>query len=73
MSRGPGRPPKLIAPEVLTAIEQCLDEGWPFLEITRTYGIGYHRLNRLFPGRQWTNKQAGEWRAMSGRLERVGK
>ena len=69
--RGPGRPPKYIAPEVMVAIEDSLDDGWPFQEITMTYGVSYHTLNRLFPGRQWTLKQAGEWRAMSGRLERI--
>ena len=73
MSRGPGRPPKHIAPEVMVAIRDSLEDGWPFQEITKTYGVSYHRLNRLFPGRQWTVKQAGEWRAMNYRLERIGR
>lgn len=61
-----GRPAKPIPAEVLLEIEECLNDGWPFQEITRTYGVGYHALNRLFPGRQWSTRDA----AMHGVLVR---
>lgn len=56
--RRAGRPCKPIPSEVLDKIGQCLDEGWPFQEITKTFGVGYYALNKHFPGRQWTNHEA---------------
>ncbi len=69
--RGPGRPRKDIPLHLLGEIESRLDDGWPFLEISKTYGVSYHALTRTFPGRQWTYKQCGEWRAMNNKLDRI--
>lgn len=47
-------------PEELATYETCLDEGWSFREITRTYGVDKDTLARHFPGRGWTRTQTGE-------------
>lgn len=49
-----------IAPERLALAKKCLDEGWPFIEITRTHGIGAKTLRRHFPGQGWTPKEGAQ-------------
>jgi transposase-like protein len=51
-------------PEELTTFAQCLDDGWSFYEIRRTYGIGPGALRRHFPGRGWTRAQIAEYAVM---------
>lgn len=38
-------------------IQQWLDDGWSFAEISRTEGVAQETLRRHFPGRQWTPEQ----------------
>lgn len=49
-----GRP---ISPERLALAKECLDDGWPYVEITRTHGISGPTLRKYFPGRGWSVKQ----------------
>jgi len=51
---------KTITKERLALAEKCLDEGWSFIEITRTYGITGVTLRRHFPGRGWTLKEGAQ-------------
>lgn len=55
-----------ISAERLALVEKCLDEGWPFLQITQTHGISASTLRRHFPGRGMPLKDAAElgYRAM---------
>lgn len=41
-------------------IERCLDEGWSFLEISRTYGYSQGHLSDKYRGRGWSFSQAAE-------------
>jgi len=50
-----------ITPERITRIQQMLDDGWSFAEITRTDGASYDTLKRHFPDRQWTLEQRLEY------------
>lgn len=52
-----GRP---LPQEKLELVGQLLDDGWSFMEITRTHGIHYKALNKYFPGRAWTRQQVSE-------------
>jgi len=58
-----------VSPERLALCEQLLDEGWPFQEITRTHGVSYGSLRKYFPGRQWTNAEAGELGRLARKLK----
>lgn len=49
-----------ITSERLKLAAQCLDDGWSFIEITRTHGITAVTLRRHFPGRGWTPKQGAQ-------------
>ena len=42
--------PRLSA-ERLRLAERCLEDGWPFRQITQTHRIGATTLRRYFPGR----------------------
>jgi hypothetical protein len=42
-----GRPN--ITPERLALIQQCLDEGWPLIQITKTHGVCWRTMRRHFP------------------------
>lgn len=63
----PGRKPP--SAEKLALAARLLDEGWPFQEITRTHGISYYSLNKHFPGRQWTYKEAADHGVMMKKLK----
>jgi len=38
-----------ISPERLALIQQCMAEGWPLIEITRTHGVSWETMRRHFP------------------------
>lgn len=52
-------------------IESRLDDGWPFREITRTYGVSWETLNARFPGRAWSKAQVGSFTRMRMLEERT--
>lgn len=38
-----------ISPQKLALVKDCIDEGWPIIEITRTYGVTRVTVKRHFP------------------------
>lgn len=42
---------RLITEERLSLAKACLDDGWPYRQITLTHGIAAATLRRHFPGR----------------------
>lgn len=65
-----GRP---LSQEKIELVGQLLDDGWSFMEITRTHGIHYKALNKYYPGRAWTRRQISEQGMLvrSLKIERV--
>lgn len=57
-----------ITKERLDEIEKCLNEGWPFLEITKTHKVSYKTLRKYFPGRQWSRHEVAKLGALSRRV-----
>jgi hypothetical protein len=49
-----------ITPEKLALIEKCLDEGWPFVQISRTHNVSWNTLDRHFRGRGMDLKEAAK-------------
>ncbi|QTF82150.1 helix-turn-helix binding domain protein [Arthrobacter phage Prairie] len=47
-----------ITEEDHARIRECLDAGWSFNELTRTYGYTHATLVRYYPGRGFTPQEA---------------
>lgn len=52
--------PQQITEERLRLAEACLDDGWPYRQITLTHGIGAVTLRRHFPGRGMPLREAAK-------------
>lgn len=63
-----------VTPERKALFEECLADGWSFLQIQQTYHVSWITLNRLFPGRGMNLKEAaklgGAARSVYGRIQR---
>jgi hypothetical protein len=46
---------KHLSPELRRLVQDRLDDGWPFKEITATLGVSYYLLRKHFPGRAWSH------------------
>jgi hypothetical protein len=66
----PGNCSRRLSKERLDQVEVMLDDGASFREIMRTMPIGYVSLRKYFPGRGWTQQQAGQFSVM---IQRMGK
>ena len=55
---------KPATPEVIAKGGEMLDDGASQLEVVRTLGMSRETLVKHFPGKGWTNKQSGEFRAL---------
>jgi len=55
---GLSRPAPALAPEKVARIEEALEDGWSFKEISRTLGVDMETLRRRWPGRAWTKAEA---------------
>lgn len=44
----------------LRLAERCLEDGWPYRQITLTHGISASTLRRHFPGRGMDRKEAAK-------------
>jgi IS30 family transposase len=58
------RSARRMTPELRATIEGNLNDGWSFLEISRTHDVSEDTLRRHFPGRAWTHQQVGEYGAL---------
>lgn len=47
----------LTAPERLTLIQSCLDDGWSWSQIQQTHSVSWKTMDKYFTGSQWTRKQ----------------
>lgn len=47
-------------PEFIATVNDCLDQGWSYHEIARTYGVNDQHLAKRFPGRGWTTEQSAQ-------------
>lgn len=50
-------------PELHERADRLLADGCSFREVARTLGCHYMTVNNRFPGRGWTYRQAGAFRA----------
>lgn len=57
--------------DTLAAAARLLDEGVSYRETAATLGINRSALSRLLPGRGWTYRQAGQFRAATRRASRL--
>lgn len=46
-----------VSPEKLDLIAKALDDGWPMIEIQKTYHVTNRTIQRHFPGSGWTRQQ----------------
>lgn len=44
-----GRWPSAKGAERLALLKQCVEDGWPLIEITRTHGFDYPTIRKYFP------------------------
>lgn len=56
-----------VTPERKALFEECLNDGWPFIQIQKTYNVSWLTLNRLFPGRGMDLKEAAKLGAATRR------
>lgn len=54
---------RMMTPERRAAIQEMLNDGWPYKEIMRTEGASMDTLRKHFPGQAWTQEQASQFRA----------
>lgn len=57
-------------PEKLAKIEAMLDDGASYREVMRTLHVDDGTLRKYFPGRGWTQQQAGQFSVL---IQRMGK
>lgn len=38
-----------LAPEKLEVLSQCVEDGWPLIQIERTHNVRYRVMRRYFP------------------------
>lgn len=50
-----------LAPEKIARIEEALEDGWSFAEISRTIGVDVETLRRRYPGRAWSHRERDEY------------
>lgn len=49
-----------LTPEKVAKIEERLEDGWSFAEISRTEGVDVETLRRRYPGRAWSQQERDE-------------
>lgn len=64
-----GRGIRLTA-ERKALFEECLDDGWPFIQIQKTHNVSWHTLARLFPGRAMNPQDAARLAIAARTLKR---
>lgn len=67
MSRQGTRP----AQELLDRAGRLLSDGASQREVTRTTGIARETLVKHFPGKKWTYRQGGDFRALTRSVKAV--
>lgn len=56
-------PAKPLPAETVQRINDLLDDGCPYKEVSLSTGVSVERLKREFPGRGWNIQQAGKFAA----------
>jgi hypothetical protein len=56
-----------VTPERKALFEECLNDGWPFIQIQKTHHVSWVTLNKLFPGRAMDLKVAAKLGAATRR------
>ncbi|APU93057.1 helix-turn-helix DNA binding domain protein [Mycobacterium phage Bubbles123] len=70
---------RVMDPELFTPLTQeqkdfaryLLDDGAPYQEVARTLGVSSTTIEKHFPGRAWTKRQAAEFTALLKKFRRL--
>lgn len=46
---------KHLSPELRRQVQDRINDGWPFKEISATLGISLYMLGKHWPGRAWSH------------------
>lgn len=58
-----------MSAERLAVIQQCVDDGWPLIQIKRTHGAGWDVMRKYFPDYRGMNqKEAAKLGALARKV-----
>jgi len=62
--------PRYMTADQIDVAKRLLDDGCSYKEASRSVGVSNTTMARTFPGRGWTKRQGGEFRAFLRSMER---